>query len=194
MPTPDQLATSQTVALMIAPGLEEVEALAVMDVLYRGGVRVDLLSITDSLEVTSSHKLTFRCDALAADTDLSTYTLVMLPGGLPGTSNLQACEQVTTEVTRRVQAGELVAAICAAPSILAELGLLRGRQATANPGFMPALEAGGAAISQAPVVVDGAVLTSRGMGTAIELGLEILRQLRGEEAVHQVQAGIVYQA
>ncbi|WP_196717369.1 DJ-1 family glyoxalase III [Actinomyces trachealis] len=193
MPSPDQTSTDQTVAVLIAPGLEEVEALAVADVLYRAGVRVDLLSITDSLEVTSSHKLTFRCDALAADIDLSGYTLVMLPGGIPGTPNLKACEQVTTEVTRRVQAGEPLAAICAAPSILAELGLLRGRQATANPAFMQVLENCGATPRTEPVVVDGAVLTSRGMGTAIDLGLEIVRQLLDEAAVDKVKAGIVYQ-
>lgn len=193
MPTPDQLTTDQTVAVLIAPGLEEVEALAVVDVLYRAGVRVDMLSTTGSLEVTGSHKITFRCDALAADTDLSGYTLVMLPGGIPGTPNLQANEQVTTEAARRVQAGEPLAAICAAPSILAGLGLLRGRQATANPAFMQVLEDGGAVLRTEPVVVDGAVLTSRGMGTAIDLGLEIVRLLLGEQAVEAVSQGIVHQ-
>lgn len=193
MPTPEKTVTDQSVAVLIAPGLEEVEALAVVDVLYRAGVRVDMLSTTSSLEVTGSHRITFHCDALAADTDLSGYALVMLPGGIPGTHNLQANEQVTREVLRRAQAGEPLAAICAAPSILAALGVLRGRQATANPAFMQALEQGGATPRTEPVVVDGAVLTSRGMGTAIDLGLEIVRLLLDEEAVARVKQGIVYQ-
>lgn len=193
MPTPDKLATDKKVAVLIAPGLEEVEALAVVDVLYRAGVRADLLSVTGSLEVTSSHRITLVCDALLSATDLSSYELVMLPGGIPGTPNLKRSPQVLAELRRRVQGDQPLAAICAAPSILAEMGLLEGRQATANPGFMQALTEGGAHAREDRVVVDSSLVTSRGMGTAIDLGLELVRQLVGEQAVEQVKQGIVYQ-
>lgn len=192
MPTPDTLATDKMVAVLVAPGLEEVEALAVVDVLYRAGVRTDLVAVGDSLEVTSSHRITFLADALLADTDLTTYDLVMLPGGIPGTPNLRASEAVTGEVRRRLEADEPLVAICAAPSIPAELGLLRGRRATANPGFMQVLADHGAEVSEDAVVVDGNLITSRGMATATDLGLAVIEYLLDAEAADRVRTGIVY--
>ncbi|WP_136194342.1 MULTISPECIES: DJ-1 family glyoxalase III [Actinomyces] len=193
MPTPDKLATDKKVAVLIAHGLEEVEALAVVDVLYRAGIRTDLVAVGDSRTVTSSHQLVLTCEVLLGDVDLGEYDLVFLPGGIPGTPNLKADPTVTAEVTARMRAGRPVAAICAAPSILAELGLLEGRAATSNPSFMKVLAEHGARTSEAAVVVDGDLLTSRGMGTAIELGLEIVRHYLGDDAVDAVKRGIVYQ-
>ena len=192
MPVPDQLTTDARVAVLIAEGLEEVEALAVVDLLYRAGIAVDMLAVGDDLEVTSSHRVTFRCDALLADAHLADYALVFLPGGIPGTPNLRSTRAVTDEVTRRLEADLPLAAICAAPSIPAELGLLRGRRATANPAFTGVLEDNGAEVSESGVVVDGNLLTSRGMGTAIDLGLEIVRLLLDDHAVEEVRKGIVY--
>ncbi|MDO4900239.1 DJ-1 family glyoxalase III [Actinomyces sp.] len=193
MPTPDKLATDKKVAVLIAEGLEEVEALAVVDVLFRAGVRADLIAVGDSLTVNSSHKVVLTCEALLGDVELADYDLVFLPGGIPGTPNLKAVPAVTDEVTARMQTGRPVAAICAAPSILAELGLLQGRNATANPNFMEVLAAHGARTCEAAVVVDDQLLTSRGMGTAIELGLEIVRHYLGEAAAEAVKLGVVYQ-
>ncbi|WKR22416.1 DJ-1 family glyoxalase III [Actinomyces israelii] len=192
MPTPDKLATDARVAVLIANGLEEVEALAVVDVLYRAGIAVDMLAVGDDLSVTSSHRVTFRCDALLADVDLTDYALVFLPGGVPGTPNLKSTRAVTDEVTRRLEAGLPLAAICAAPSIPAELGLLAGRRATANPAFLRVLEDNGAETSEDSVVIDDNLLTSRGMGTAIDLGLKIVRLLLDDAAVEAVRKGIVY--
>ncbi|MBE6475846.1 MAG: DJ-1/PfpI family protein [Actinomyces succiniciruminis] len=193
MPTPGKLATDKKVAVLIAAGLEEVEALAVVDVLFRAGIRADLVAVGDSLTVTSSHQVVLTCDALLAEVNLADYDLVFLPGGIPGTPNLKADPTVTAEVTARMRAGRPVAAICAAPSILAELGLLQGRDATSNPNFMKVLAEHGARTSEAAVVVDGELITSRGMGTAIELGLEIVRHFLGDDAVEAVKRGIVYQ-
>ncbi|MCL3777645.1 MULTISPECIES: DJ-1 family glyoxalase III [unclassified Actinomyces] len=192
MPTPDTLATGKKVAVLVAPGLEEVEALAVVDVLYRAGVRTDLVAVADSLEVTSSHRVTFLADVLLADTDLAAYDLVLLPGGIPGTPNLRASQAVTREVRRRLEAGEPLAAICAAPSVPAELGLLRGRRATANPAFMQVLAEHGAEVSEEGVVVDGNLLTSRGMATATDLGLAVIEHLLDAEAADRVRTAIVY--
>ena len=114
MPTPDKLATDARVAVLIANGLEEVEALAVVDVLYRAGIAVDMLAVGDDLSVTSSHRVTFRCDALLADVDLTDYALVFLPGGVPGTPNLKSTRAVTDEVARRLGEDLPLAAVCAA--------------------------------------------------------------------------------
>ncbi|QHO91530.1 DJ-1 family protein [Actinomyces sp. 432] len=193
MPTPDKLTTDKKVAVLIAEGLEEVEALAVVDVLYRAGIRTDLIAVGDSLAVTSSHKVVLTCEALLGEVNLADYDMVFLPGGIPGTPNLKASPVVTAEVTARMGQGRPLAAICAAPSILAELGLLEGRAATSNPNFMKVLAEHGASTSEAAVVVDDQLLTSRGMGTAIELGLAIVRHYLGDDAVEAVKRGIVYQ-
>ena len=191
MPTPENLATDATVAIMLADGFEEVEALAVADVLYRAGVRSDLISVTDARHVTSSHGIRVVADLMLEDVDLSAYTLLFLPGGMPGTLGLKATPAIQAEVLRRADAGQPVAAICAAPSILAELGVLESRHATANPAFVKAIAAGGAIVHENPVVVDEFIITSRGAGTALELGLEIVRYLLGDEVVDEVARGVV---
>ena len=191
MPTPENLATDATVAIMLADGFEEVEALAVADVLYRAGARADLISVTDARHVTSSHGIRVVADVMLEDVDLSAYTLLFLPGGMPGTLGLKGTPAIQAEVLRRADAGQPVAAICAAPSILAELGVLEGRHATANAAFVKAIAAGGAIVHENPVVVDEFIITSRGAGTALELGLEIVRYLLGDEVVDEVARGVV---
>ena len=187
MPTPENLATDATVAIMLADGFEEVEALAVADVLFRAGVRSDLISVTDARHVTSSHGIRVVADLMLDDVDLSAYTVLFLPGGMPGTLGLKGTPAIQTEVLRRADAREPIAAICAAPSILAELGVLDGRHATANPAFIQAIAAGGAIAHENPVVVDEFVTTSR----ALDLGLEIVRQLLGETTAQEVSRGVV---
>ena len=191
MPTPENLATDATVAIMLADGFETVEALAVADILFRAGVRTDLISVTDARHVTSSHGIRVVADLMLEDVDLSTYTVLFLPGGLPGTTNLKATPAIQAEVLRRADEGEAMAAICAAPSIFAELGVLDGRHATANPAFVKAIAAGGAIVHENPVVVDEFIITSRGAGTSLELGLEIVRYLLGDEVVDEVARGVV---
>lgn len=191
MPTPENLVTDATVAIMLAEGFEEIEALAVADVLYRAGVRADLISVTDARHVTSSHGIRVVADLMLEDVDLSAYTVLFLPGGMPGTLGLKATPAIQEEVLRRADADAPIAAICAAPSILAELGVLDGRHATANPAFIKAIAAGGAIAHENPVVVDEFITTSRGAGTALQLGLEMVRQLLGDEAVEDVSRGIV---
>ena len=176
---------------MLADGFETVEALAVADILFRAGVRADLISVTDARHVTSSHGIRVVADLMLEDVDLSTYTVLFLPGGLPGTTNLKATPAIQAEVLRRADEGEAMAAICAAPSIFAELGVLDGRHATANPAFVKAIAAGGAIVRDNPVVVDDFITTSRGAGTSIDLGLEIVRQLLGEDAAEAISRGIV---
>lgn len=193
MPTPNTLTTTDSVAVLLATGFEEVEALAVVDALYRAGIRADLISIENERHVVSSHEIKLVSDLMLEDADLASYAVVFLPGGMPGTLGLKANERVREELTRRASSGEKTAAICAAPSILAELGVLQGKRATANPGFMAALSAGGAQAETTPVVVDGNIVTSRGAGTALELGFELVRQLLGDEAAQQVRESVVWE-
>lgn len=188
-----QATTDRRVALFIAPGLEEVEALAVVDLLFRAGIATDMISVTDERTVVSSHNIIVTCNRTMGEADLADYDMLVLPGGLPGATNLRACQPLMDEIMARARAGRPLAAICAAPSILAELGLLQGRQATSNPGFIAALAEHGARTSEASVVVDGNIITSRGMATAIDFGLEIVRHYLGDEAVEDLKTKIVYQ-
>ncbi|BDA64935.1 DJ-1 family glyoxalase III [Actinomyces capricornis] len=188
-----QATTDKKVAVFIAPGLEEVEALAVVDLLFRAGIATDMISVTQDRSVVSSHNIIVTCNRTLDEADLADYDMLVLPGGLPGTPNLKACRPLMDEVRSRVEAGRPVAAICAAPSILAELGLLEGREATSNPGFLGVLADHGARTSEASVVIDGSIITSRGMGTAIDFGLEIVRHYLGDEAVEALKTAIVYQ-
>ena len=188
---PTDQRTDKAVAVFIAPGLEEVEALATVDILFRAGIPTTMISVTPERAVVSSHNIVVTCDLALAEANLDDYDMLVLPGGIPGTPNLKAVEPLMAAVTERVRTGRPVAAICAAPSILAELGVLEGRHATANPAFVKAIAAGGAIVHENPVVVDEFIITSRGAGTALELGLEIVRYLLGDEAVDEVARGVV---
>jgi 4-methyl-5(b-hydroxyethyl)-thiazole monophosphate biosynthesis len=121
--------------------------------------------------------------------------MLVLPGGLPGTPNLHACEPLMEAVRAFAAAGRPVSAICAAPSILAEEGLLEGRRATSNPGFQHVLaEKGADLVADEPVVVDGNFTTSQGMGTAIDFALEIVRRYKGDDEVERLKGAVVYWA
>lgn len=182
------------VAVFAAPGLEEIEGLTVVDVLFRAGIPCDTVAITPERQVTSSHEVTIVCDRSIADEGFSfdDYDMLVLPGGIPGTPNLRACEPLCDALRSFVTEGKPLSAICAAPSILAELGLLEGRRATSNPGFQHVLaEHGADLVADEPVVVDGLFTTSQGAGTAMPFALEIVRRFLGDEAVERVREGVV---
>ena len=174
----------------MADGCEEIEGLTVVDIVRRAKMEIVMISITGKREVTSSHQVTFLTDALAAEVDYDTLDGIVLPGGMPGTLNLQADETVNKVIRQFAAEGKLVCAICAAPSVLGAAGILEGKQATCHPGFEEKLT--GAKVSEKEVVVDGNVITSRGMGTAIPFALEIVRYLADDETVGQVRKGLVY--
>lgn len=186
-------ATTKKVAILVAPGLEEIEALAPLDVLWRAGVPTDLVSITRSRQVTSSHNVVVTCNRTLDEARLEDYDMIVLPGGIPGMPNLKADARVIDAVTTRIQADRPVAAICASPSILADAGLITGRRATANPGFVDVLKDNDVEVGEDAVVVDGNLITSRGMATATDFGLEIVRHYLGDDAVEEVKKKIVHQ-
>lgn len=187
-------ASEKRVAVFVAPGLEEIEGLTVVDLLFRAGIPCDTIAITPERTVTSSHEVTIVCKRSLFDEDFSfdDYDMLVLPGGIPGTPNLRACAPLCEELAARAAAGRPLAAICAAPSILAELGLLEGRRATSNPGFQHVLaEHGAVLLADEPVVVDANLITSQGAGTAMLFALEIVRHYLGDEAVGRVREGVV---
>ncbi|WP_417801788.1 DJ-1 family glyoxalase III [Thermophilibacter provencensis] len=187
-------ASEKRVAVFVAPGLEEIEGLTVVDLLFRAGIPCDTVAITPERTVTSSHEVTIVCKRSLFDEGFSfdDYDMLVLPGGIPGTPNLRACAPLCEELAARAAAGRPLAAICAAPSILAELGLLEGRRATSNPGFQHVLaEHGAVLLADEPVVVDANLITSQGAGTAMLFALEIVRHYLGDEAVGRVREGVV---
>lgn len=180
---------SKTV-LFFAEGTEECEALLVADLLRRAGVDVTIASASGHKQLTGSHGIRIIADKLAEDVDFADVDLVVLPGGIPGTPNLAANKTVTTTCTAFAAAGKKVAAICAAPSILADLGLLKGKRATAYSSFQDKLT--GATVLDEEVVTDGNIITSYGLGGAIPFALELVRQLEGEAAAQHIQDAIAY--
>ena len=177
--------------IFMAEGCEEIEGLAVVDLVRRTDeIEITTISITDKKEVTGSHKVTFLADALASEVDFDSLDGVILPGGMPGTLNLGEDETVNTVIKKFASEGKMVAAICAAPSVLGAAGLLKGKKATSYPGFEEKLT--GADVVKDAVVVDGNVITSRGMGTAIDFGLEIISYLCGTERKEKIGKGIIY--
>ena len=176
--------------VFFADGTEECEALLVIDLLRRAKVEVTVASAMGRKELVSSHKIHLTADALAEDVDYSDVDLVVLPGGIPGTPNLAANKTVTETCKAFAAAGKKVAAICAAPSVLASLGLLEGKNATAHAGFQDQLA--GAIVHDEEVVVDGNLTTSYGLGGAIPFALELVRQLAGKEEADRIQNAIAY--
>lgn len=178
------------IGIFMADGCEEIEGLAVVDILRRGEVEVTMLSISDKKEVTGSHGIVFQADMLSGAADYDAMDGIVLPGGMPGTLRLLESETVNRVIRRFAEEEKLVCAICAAPSVLGAAGLLEGKRAACHPGYEDKLT--GASICFDPVVVHGNFITSRGMGTAMEFGIAILEQLADRETVDKVVKGLVY--
>lgn len=180
------------VYVFLAQGFETIEALTVVDILRRGKVEVATVSITDSLMVESAQKIAVQADLCIADIE-EDAKMYVLPGGIPGTPNLKNCAKVMECIKKQYEKGGYIAAICAAPSIFAELGYLEGKEAIAYPDYEEVLSQNGASVVRKGAVVAGNVITGRAMGTAIDFGLAILSVLAGESCAKQVADAIVYE-
>jgi len=179
------------VYVFMADGFEDVEALIPVDVLRRGGVEVVTVSTTEFPSVESAHGVSIETDLLFEQCDFSDADLLMLPGGMPGASNLFAHEGVCNAVKAQVAAGKKVSAICAAPAVvLAPLGILDGKRATCYPGFESALEK--ATYTGDLVTVDGNVTTAEGPAAAFPYAYELLAQLTDKQTADQIAEGMRY--
>lgn len=173
------------VLVPLAEGFEEIEAVTVVDLLRRAGIDVRTASLGDA-RVTGSHGIPVEADISIDAADAADYDMIVLPGGMPGAENLRQDARITTLLRRFAVAGRYTAAICAAPGVLAAAGLLDNRRATSFPGFLAPDSAPGITLSDAPVVVDGRVVTSRGPGTATEFSLALIELLCGRQSADAV--------
>lgn len=176
--------------MLFAEGFEEVEALMTADILMRGGVDLKLVSITEAIQVTGSHGIAVSMDRTLAQISMEEQDAIILPGGMPGTKNLGASDRVTKALKQMNEAGKIVAAICAAPSVLGACGILEGKKATCYPGFEDQLT--GAEFVDEMAVIDGNVVTSRGLGTSMEFGFALLQQLVSKEKAEEIRQQIVF--
>lgn len=173
-----------------AEGFEEVEALMVIDLLRRTKeVEVTTVSVTEDLMVKSSHNFNIMADKVISDIDFEEGDMIFLPGGIPGTPNLAASKVLTDNIVAYNEKGKYLAAICAAPSILGQLGILNGKKATCYPGFEDKLEG---AVCGGSVVTDGNITTAKGLGVALEMGLELIKILVDESKSEEIAAAIQY--
>ena len=175
--------------LFLAPGFEEIEALATVDILRRGGVDVKMISITDSRTVKGAHGIEVVVDALYGDAEYSDAAALILPGGMPGATNLNDFDPLREQLLEQYRSGRIVAAICAAPLVLGGLGLLKGRRATCYPGFEERLI--GAEVTGEATETDGPVITGRGPGLAFNFGLAILSAIKSDAVADEVAGGML---
>ena len=176
-------------ALILAEGFEEVEALTPVDLLRRAGIGCDMVSLSGGASVVGSHGVGILADAAWDAADFGAYDGVILPGGLRGTQRLLADARVEALLQRYFAEGKLTAAIGAAPTVLAQAGLLAGKRAICYPGMEDRLT--GAVVTAERAVRDGTVITSRGMGTSIPFGLALVEYYLGKEAADALAAKIV---
>ena len=176
------------VYVFLANGFEEIEALTPVDLLRRAGIEVKTIAVAEQL-VLGAHNIPVLADGTRFDVELNDgLEAVILPGGMPGTKNLERNETVQKALAYMNAKGRLICAICAAPSILGHAGLLQGKKATCFPGFETELD--GADVLDIPAIRDGNIITSRGAGTAIEFSREIIAYLKDEETADSIVAAI----
>lgn len=177
------------VIVFLADGFEEIEGLTVVDLLRRAGIKVTTVSSKEEKEVMGAHQIQVMADVKLSQADFNGVDMLVLPGGMPGTLHLGECKVVTEKCVEFFKAGKEVAAICAAPSVLGDLGILEGKRCTCYPGFEDRLKG---IVSTNPVEADGNVTTSRGMGTAIPFALKLIEKLVSAEKAKEIKESIIY--
>lgn len=179
------------VYILLADGFEEIEGLTAVDLMRRAGIDITMVSIKDTVDIQGARGIN-----VVADTTLDNISddgdMVILPGGMPGTTHLKESVAVREMVLKYVDEGKYVAAICAAPTVLGELDLLRGKKATCYPGLEAGLKDAMWPGESAKVCVDGQFITSRGVGTAIDFALKLIEILIDKKKADEIAASIVY--
>lgn len=174
----------------LANGFEEVEALGPIDVCRRAGLEVVTVSINDTEVVEGAHGVKIIADTLLAQNDYSDADMLFLPGGMPGATNLDACEPLRTAIINHHASGKPLAAICAAPLVYGNLGLAQGKNMTCYPGFEQYLT--GANYTAALVQVDDNMFTGKGPAAALQLGYTIVEHFCGKETADALRSGMMY--
>ena len=179
----------KTAVVFLADGFEECEGLLVVDLLRRAEVNVITASIMGRKEIKSSHGVLLQADALAEGIDYSAPDMIVLPGGLPGTTFLKE-HQIVKEQCVKFAKNKYVAAICAAPSVLASVGLLKGKRATCHTAFEDKMA--GAEVTKESVTMDGNIITGQGLGAAIPFALQLVTVLVGKEKADGIAKAICF--
>jgi len=184
--------SSPKVLVPLAQGCEELEAVTIIDILVRGGVKVVTASLDENRVITASRGVQLVAQTQLASLIDDAFDMIVLPGGLPGADYLQKDLRVIAMLQKTASEGGVVAAICAAPQVLVSAGLLNGKQATSYPGVIDVKPAIGMQYIEQGVVEDGQVITSKGPGTAMDFALTLLERLQGklkrtevEQALHR---------
>jgi 4-methyl-5(b-hydroxyethyl)-thiazole monophosphate biosynthesis len=172
---------------LLFPGFEEIETIAPVDLLRRAGVEVVVASVTGAKLVTGRCNITVQADASLADVAEQEFDLLLIPGG-PGIKAVRADGRAAHLAKAYSQSGKPIAAICAAPTVLKDAGLLAGKRFTSHAGVLPELPQ---SLVQERVVEDGNLITSRGAATSVDFGLALVRRVCGEAAVAEVAKGIM---
>lgn len=172
------------VAIMLADGFEEIEALTPVDVLRRADIKVTTVSISNLTNVTGAHDINIKADALFNDIDFNSISCIVLPGGMPGAKNLQQHQKLNDELIRFSNEDKLIGAICAAPMIPGSLGLLKDKKATCFPGFEDQLI--DAKHTNEKVVFDGNILTAKGAGVSMMFALKLVELLTSKEKAKEI--------
>ena len=179
-----------SIFVFLADGFEDIEALATVDILRRGGLNVSTVSIMDDLWVMSAHGVSIEADMLLSDADCSDAAMLILPGGMPGSTNLRDCQPLQQLLLSHNSKGGYIAAICAAPMALGNIGLLEGRRATCYPGCEGTMT--GADYTAELVTVDGNIITGEGPAAAFPFAYTLLDILKGEGASEGLKEGMMY--
>lgn len=175
--------------LFLADGFEEMEAITIVDILRRASLEIQTVSITDNLAVKSSHNVVIQADKTFNQIDTGNIQAAILPGGMPGATNLYNHSGLKQFILKLNDSKTLLAAICAAPFVLGQFGILRGKNAICYPGFESKLIE--ANITNQNVVADGNVITSKGPGTAIEFALKIVETLKDKKQVETLKSDMI---
>ena len=179
------------IAVHLAEGFEEIEAISIIDVLRRAGFHVTIVSMNKSMEVNGAHEITVKANVLFEDLDYDNIDMIVLPGGMPGAANLKAHSGLREQILNFNDSEKPMAAICAAPMVFGNLGLLKEKQATCYPGFEDELH--GAIITGEAVAEAGNIITGKGAGVAIKFALKIVEKFNGKEVADDLGAKMIVQ-
>ena len=179
------------VSVILADGFEEIEALTVVDLLRRAQIFVDTVSATEEYTVHGAHGINVETEDLFDEVNFVESGMMVLPGGVRGTTHLSEHAGGRRVVKDFYEEGKYVAAICAAPTVLGNLGILKGKRITCYPTVENQIQ--GAVITRLPAQVDGNIITGRGAGTAIDFALKLIEVLAGPEKAKEIRDGILYE-
>ena len=178
------------VAVHIAEGFEEIEAISIIDVLRRAGIETIVVSVTGQKEVIGSHGISIIADILFEDVNYNNIKMIVLPVGMPGAANLKSHEGLSRQILSFNESQKPLGAICAAPLVFGNLGILQNRKATCYPGFENQLK--GADVTGNAVEISDYIITGKGAGVAIQFALSIVEMLKGKPVADQLAEKLIY--